>query len=807
MKNLVLLLTFFVTLNTLSQSSNSIEKKVVNASRIEKSPTIDGVLDEVFWLGADEAKDFVMFRPGDGDKETDRKTVVKLAYDNDAIYFGATLYDPDPSSIPTQFMTRDNIGNADFFLISINPNNDGQNDTEFLVTSAGTQADAKITDEGEDWNWSAVWDSAVKINDDSWVVEMKIPYSALRFSNTNIQTWGLNIHRRIQSTNEQFVWNYIDKSSSLFTQFNGEVEGIKNINPPVRLSLSPYASLTQVFYDDESEFDYSYGLDLKYGISESFTLDATLIPDFGQTAFDEVVLNLGPFEQQYDEKRSFFTEGTELFEKGDLFYSRRVGNQPIGFWNAYDNLDENEEVVKNPHFVDMLNAVKVSGRTKGNLGIGFFNAITEKTSAKIKNLDTDEIREVVTEPFANYNVLVLDQQFNKTSSVTLVNTNVMREGHFRDANVSALLFNILNKKNTHFVDGGIKVSQVSNNGELEKGYFGDLSFGKSSGQLRYEIGGTKVNDSYEINDLAFNRRNNYKRFYSNISFRTFEPKGKFNNYGIYVWANANYLDKPNVYTESNVGFNMWANTKSRLGFRFNSNFNIGDSKDFYRPRTSDYSKYLKLNSSFNYNFRFNTDYSKKFAVNGRIFGFKRFGTKAHDYGFEINPRYLFSDKFQLRYGFEFDKRNNEIGWVSTLDNDDIIFGNRNSKTIINSISGNLNFSVKSALNLTFRHYWSPVKYDSNYFQLNDEGNLEYHDYSENHDINYNVWNLDFSYMWEFAPGSQFVALYRNSLFKYDDLSHLKFKKNLEQLFEEPMLHNLSVKFIYYLDYNKLKRKA
>ena len=289
MKNLVLLLTFFVTLNTLSQSSNSIEKKVVNASRIEKSPTIDGVLDEVFWLGADEAKDFVMFRPGDGDKETDRKTVVKLAYDNDAIYFGATLYDPDPSSIPTQFMTRDNIGNADFFLISINPNNDGQNDTEFLVTSAGTQADAKITDEGEDWNWSAVWDSAVKINDDSWVVEMKIPYSALRFSNTNIQTWGLNIHRRIQSTNEQFVWNYIDKSSSLFTQFNGEVEGIKNINPPVRLSLSPYASLTQVFYDDESEFDYSYGLDLKYGISESFTLDATLIPDFGQTAFDEVV--------------------------------------------------------------------------------------------------------------------------------------------------------------------------------------------------------------------------------------------------------------------------------------------------------------------------------------------------------------------------------------------------------------------------------------------------------------------------------------------------------------------------------------
>ena len=128
-------------------------------------------------------------------------------------------------------------------------------------------------------------------------------------------------------------------------------------------------------------------MDVKYGISESFTLDATLIPDFGQTAFDDIVLNLGPFEQQYQEQRPFFTEGTELFSKGNMFYSRRIGNTPVNYFDE-ELLGVNEELVDNPDKVNMLNAIKLSGRTKGGLGIGIFNAITEKTEANIKDLTT-----------------------------------------------------------------------------------------------------------------------------------------------------------------------------------------------------------------------------------------------------------------------------------------------------------------------------------------------------------------------------------------------------------------------------------
>lgn len=146
-------------------------------------------------------------------------------------------------------------------------------------------------------------------------------------------------------------------------------------------------------------------MDVKYGITESFTLDATLIPDFGQTAFDNVSLNLGPFEQQFDEQRQFFTEGTELFSKGRLFYSRRIGGSPIRSASA----GANETIINEPGKVKMLNAIKVSGRTKKGLGIGVFNAITSKTEATIQNNTTKDIRKEVTNPVSNYNILVLDQ--------------------------------------------------------------------------------------------------------------------------------------------------------------------------------------------------------------------------------------------------------------------------------------------------------------------------------------------------------------------------------------------------------------
>ncbi len=783
-------------------SFSQLIKKEIKALKIDKLPNIDGVLDEDFWKNTDIAKDFNMFQPDDGGNErANKRTTVKIAYDNEALYFGVTLYDDTPDKIPMQYGNRDQFGNTDFFLININPNNDGQNDTEFIVMSTGAQADAKVSSGDEDFTWSAVWYSKVKHNDKGWVIEIKIPYAALRFS-TNINTWGINFHRRLHYLNEQYTWNYIDKKIGVYTQYSGILTGLKNIKPPTRLSFSPYASGSYTIEGNNSNFDNNIGLDLKYGISESFTLDATLIPDFGQTAFDDLVLNLGPFEQRYDEQRAFFTEGTELFSKGRIFYSRRIGNQPVGFDAVYDHLEIDEEVIENPDKVNMLNAVKLSGRTKKGLGIGFFNAITEKTYATIKDTISDETRTELTEPLANYNMIVLDQQFNKNSSVSFVNTNVTRNGSFRDANVTGLVYDISDKKNKYKIRGNFKMSNVRENGDITDGYSGFVRLSKIFGKVQYTLGHWRNNDTYEIKDLGFQRRNNNLNYFGEISYRIFEPTKKFNTIRISFEPEIQYLHNSNEYIGNEFELDAFFVTKERFAFGGGIETNIGDQYDFFEPRVD--GRFFKQKGIFETSAWLSTDYRKKFAIDVRSTAAKRMSSNESFFYLKIAPRFQFSDRFQIIYNIEYAKLKNEKGWVNELDTNEIIFGNRAVKTFTNSLSGKFSFNIKSALALSFRHYWSPVQYSSDYFELNTEGTLDQSNYTSNHDINYNIWNLDMSYSWEFAPGSQLVALYRNAIFNADDLSYLSFGENLDNLFNESITNNFSVKFIYYLDYNKVK---
>ncbi len=174
-------------------------------------------------------------------------------------------------------------------------------------------------------------------------------------------------------------------------------------------------------------------MDVKYGISESFTLDATLIPDFKQVISDNVVNNITPFEVQFRENRPFFTEGTELFNKSGIFYSRRVGSVP----GRYDEINQEVDggslndysILKNPSVTRLYNALKFSGRTRNNLGIGIFNAVTQPEHARLRNINTNLDTSINIEPLTNYNVIVLDQALRNRSYISLTNTNVLRNGN------------------------------------------------------------------------------------------------------------------------------------------------------------------------------------------------------------------------------------------------------------------------------------------------------------------------------------------------------------------------------------------
>ena len=786
------------------------QKKVLQTKFISDNITIDGKLDESIWKSVPVATDFVMFKPDNGKPiPENKKTEVKILYDNDAIYIGALLYDNEPGKIPKEISQRDSFGTSDNFGVFINGYNDGQQNFQFIVSASDGQADCIATDaSGEDYSWDAVWKSKVIITDFGWVVEMRIPYAALRFSSENKQTWGLNFWREIRRDNQQYSWNFIDSKIGTFTQQNGTLEGIKNIKTPMRLFLFPYSS----FYLNSNATQKTYGtlkggLDIKYGINDAFTLDAILIPDFGQTKYDDQILNLGPFEQQFSENRPFFTEGTDLFSKGSLLYSRRIGGRPTN----YPTTAANEEIIDNPSSVNLINALKVSGRTKDGLGIGILNAVTEKTSASIRNNDTQEVRKEVVEPLANYNVLVLDQRFRKNSSASFVNTNVTRNGSFRDANVSALVWDLNTKENTYNLSGNLKYSYV-NKTEDKKGISTTLNFGETSGKYRYSFGSELVSKDYDNNDLGINFETNYYSLYGNASYRILNPTKHFNSFDTSFNVYSQFNKETGKIQRNSININVNMNNKKNHFFGLGVNINPLETYDYYEPRAEN--RYRISPSKFGGWFYFSSNSNNKFAFDFNPSYTVLDEPGRNSYEFSIGPRYRFNDKFSLNYNFYLSRQNNNKGFVDSIDNDansatpnSIIFANRNIITYSNSLSGKYSVNSKMNFNVSLRQYWSYAE-NKNFLSLEQNGRLsDYVGYTENKNSSFHSWNVDLSYSWWFAPGSQVSVLYRNNAANFERDINKDFGKNVTNLLNNDALnHIFSISVRYFIDYNSIKNK-
>ncbi|MBK9735450.1 MAG: hypothetical protein IPO92_10940 [Saprospiraceae bacterium] len=311
-----------------------------------------------------------------------------------------------------------------------------------------------------------MWQSAVSIDSAGWIVEIRIPYSSLRFPSADIQEWKVQFSREIRRLRETSNWSPIDPLISGWVQQSGKVTHLENIKSPVRLSLTPYVSgYVKSSYDPNladnklsSGTAYSAGLDLKYGLNDAYTLDMTIVPDFGQVISDKQVLNLGPFEVFFEENRQFFTEGTELFNRGRLFYSRRVGGLPLHYSDVGNKLNGGEKIIKNPDVTQLFNATKISGRNAGGTGIGVFNAIVGESFALIRAEDGKE-RNINTNPITNYNVFVIDQNLKNNSSISFINTNVLRNGSDYDANVTGSFFNLKTKNQQFGLSGNGVLTQ------------------------------------------------------------------------------------------------------------------------------------------------------------------------------------------------------------------------------------------------------------------------------------------------------------------------------------------------------------
>ncbi|WKL42928.1 DUF5916 domain-containing protein [Flavobacterium sp. ZE23DGlu08] len=775
------------------------QKKTLQAKSITENITIDGKINEEIWETASVATNFVMFEPDNGKPiSNDKRTEVKVLYDNNAIYISALLYDNEPEKIQREITKRDVFGVSDHFSVYINGFNDGQQDFRFFVSAAGVQMDCLAIEDSEDFTWDAIWDSEVTVTEFGWVVEMKIPYAALRFSKADKQTWGLNFMREIKRDVQKYTWNRIDTKIGAVIPQAGILQGIESIQTPTRLFLIPYSSAYYQQSDIGSDTTLKAGLDIKYGINDSFTLDAILVPDFGQTKFDNAILNLEPFEQQLEENRPFFTEGTDLFNKGGLFYSRRIGGAP----STEPATAANEEITNYPSTVDLLNAVKISGRTEKGLGIGFLNAVTEKTKAIILNNDIGEVRKEVIEPLTNYNMLVLDQRFNQNSSVSFVNANTTRNGGFRDANASALLFDLNTKENTYNLYGDFKYSSI-NAIEDYDGFKTEIGFAKTSGKYRYGFSGKYVSENYDVNDLGINFYSNYHNAYANGSYRIVNPTKIFNTFKINQYINFEVDNTSKKLQTGAFGTEIKATTLQNDYLEFVVEFSPFKTFDFYEPR--EYGKYVFLPEKVFTAINFATNDNNPFTLVVQPSLSKFNENDRNVYGFYISPKYRFNDRLSIAYVLDYFNETNDRGWVDT-DNTGIIFAERNRETAQNDFTGKYALNNRMTINLTARYYWSYSK-NHQFFTLQNNGYLTPNStYAQNKDRNFNSWNFDLSYSWWFAPGSEISILYRNYGLERASIVEKDLSKNLKSIFNSDLTNVLSISIRYFIDYNAVKNK-
>src|SRR5213595_2579892 len=407
---------------------DSSEPPTITAVRVDRAPVVDGRLDDPVWNLAPAVTDFRQTDPDEG-APVSEATAVHVLYDGTAVYVGARLFDSTPARIVRRLARRDASTHSDEFRVFLDSYHDRRTAFEFIVNAAGVKKDVLIGDDGDfdDASWDPVWEAATSVDSLGWTAEIRIPLSQLRFSKAQDQVWGAHFVRWIERKQEQALFPFIGKKENGLVSRFADLKGIRHVGSPKRLELLPYVVGRGTYltprdrgnpFERPSSYHSGAGADVKYGMSSSLTLDATLNPDFGQVEVDETFVNLTAFEQFLDEHRPFFVEGTEIFDFGGngggptkfkstplFFYSRRIGREPQGEPTSSGDFKDV------PTSTTILGAAKLSGRTAAGWSVGLLDALTARERATVVDMTSGARYHDEVEPPTNYLVGRLKRDF------------------------------------------------------------------------------------------------------------------------------------------------------------------------------------------------------------------------------------------------------------------------------------------------------------------------------------------------------------------------------------------------------------
>jgi hypothetical protein len=398
-----------------------------HASRASERISMDGKLDEAAWAAATPITEFRQVQPDEG-KPSTLRTEVRFLFDDEALYVGAKLSDPQgKAGVHAPLARRDQLLDAsgdngsfnslttDKIVISLDPYHNHLDEVLFELNPAGVRGDQLNGDP----SWDPVWEGAASIDDAGWTAEMRIPYSQLRFSRDSLQVWGLQVVRVADRINEVSTWSFRRKDESSGPAYFGHLDGLVITERPRQLELLPYVVTGAQYqytsplnpYRGTRDMRFNAGADIKYNLTSNLTLDGTINPDFGQVEVDPASLNLSAYETFYDEKRPFFVANRSAFSFSGTscyfcsnfsslspFYSRRVGRPPQ--LNGY--VSQTSTYADTPDDATILGAAKITGRTANGYTVGLMEAVADREEARFVATagGADEVQ--VVEPLTNY---------------------------------------------------------------------------------------------------------------------------------------------------------------------------------------------------------------------------------------------------------------------------------------------------------------------------------------------------------------------------------------------------------------------
>jgi hypothetical protein len=742
-----------MTMTVSAQDEEQIETRVYHTKKIngEGKPAIDGHLNDPVWNMVEWTGDFIQRNPADGEPPSEQ-TKFKVIYDDEALYFAFRSYD-DPNKVTSMLARRDWFP-GDWVEVNIDSYYDRRTAFSFTLCLSGSRGDEFVSNDGSNWDssWDPIWNGATQVDNEGWTAEMRIPFSQLRFSSEEDQTWGLQVQRRLFREEERSTWQRIPKDASGWVSKFGQLRGICGIRPNRRIELLPYSlakaeNFEKVSGDpflDGSSSALAGGLDGKIGVTSNLTLDFTINPDFGQVEADPSQVNLSAFETYFSEKRPFFIEGNNIlnlplapaitggsFTRDKLFYSRRIGRRPSYWPDLADG-----ESLNQPDNTSIVGAFKLTGKTSRGLSIGILESVTAKEKAEIDL--NGQRREETVEPMTNYFVGRLQQDFRKGDThlgamITSVHRNI-DDPHLdymrRHAYAGGIDFSHYFKKRDYRIEANLFASHLRGseeaiydaqtssaryfqrpdnnyitldpNRETLSGHSGSLRFSRTSNsKFVFQTGSAWRSPGFEINDLGFMRN-----------------ADQINQF---TWAGYYFRNPFSVFNRLSINTNQWlnwdfggnflygaANINSHATFR--NNYNIGGGVTWIGEQTSNTAlrggPASKWPGNMEYNIYMFSDHRKKIQI-----GMGAYTEQGHedqvDYRngwMDITVRPTNALRVSLHPSYSINRP--EMQYVATEsfgDEDRYLFGRLDQRTT--SMTFRMDYCITP--NLTVQYYGSP----------------------------------------------------------------------------------------------------